>query len=95
MHSYVTFLMYPDIRRCTVEELTPEKLEYIPTDHPDKRKLAKNAGFAINYGGNGSTIAKNCNIPPKDGDFVYNKYFEAFPALKDYFDLVFKRAAHF
>lgn len=95
MHSYVTFLMYPEIRKCDVSELTPEALLYIPKEHGDKRKLAKNAGFAINYGGNGSTIAKNCNIPAKDGEFVYRSYFEAFPKLKNYFDLVFARASHY
>lgn len=95
MHSYVTFLMYPEIRRCTIDEVTPESLKYIPIEHADKRKLAKNAGFAINYGGNGSTIAKNCNIPPKDGDFVFKSYFEAFPGLKDYFEFVSQKAHHF
>lgn len=95
MHSYVAFLMYEDIRRCTLEELTPEKLNYIKKEYADKRYLAKIAGFSINYGGNGSTIAKNCNIPAKDGEFVYNSYFKAFPEMKNYFDLVFRKAAHF
>jgi len=95
MHSYVTFLMYPEIRKVALEDLTPESLYYIPLEHKDKRKLAKNAGFAINYGGNGSTIAKNCNISPKDGEFVYKSYFEAFPGLKNYFDLVSQRAYYF
>ncbi len=95
MHSYVAFLMYKDIRRCSLEELTPEKLSYIKSDYPENRRIAKSAGFAINYGGNGSTIAKNCNLSKKEGDFVYNSYFEAFPNLRDYFDLVFARASHF
>jgi DNA polymerase I-like protein with 3'-5' exonuclease and polymerase domains len=47
MHSYVAFLMYPDIRRCTIEELEPDKLTYIKKEHSDKRTLAKSAGFAI------------------------------------------------
>ena len=47
MHSYVAFLMYPDIRKCSVEDLTPEGLKYVKTEHTEKRKLAKNAGFAI------------------------------------------------
>lgn len=95
MHSYVAFLMYPDIRRSSLEELTPDKLSYIKLEYPENRRIAKSAGFAINYGGNGSTIAKNCNITNKEGEFVYNSYFEAFPQLKDYFELVFKRADHF
>ena len=95
MHSYIAFLMYPDIRRCSIEELTPEKLSYIKKEYPEQRRIAKAAGFAINYGGNGSTIAKNCNISSKEGEFVYNSYFEAFPNLREYFDLVFKRADYF
>ena len=88
MHSYVAFLMYPDIRRCELEDLTPEKLSYVKQEYSEQRKIAKNAGFAINYGGNGVTIARNCNIPQKDGEFVYNKYFENFPGLREYFDRV-------
>ncbi|MGV8961911.1 MAG: DNA polymerase [Candidatus Saccharimonadaceae bacterium] len=95
MHSYVAFLMYPLIRKCSLEELTPEGLKYIAIEHKEKRTLAKNAGFAINYGGNGATIAANCNIPVKDGIFVYESYFTAFPLLKNYFEYVFLRAAYF
>jgi DNA polymerase I-like protein with 3'-5' exonuclease and polymerase domains len=92
MHSYVAFLMYSDIRHCTIEELTPDKLSYIKKDYLEKRKIAKNAGFAINYGGNGSTIAKNCNITKSEGNFVYDSYFKSFPGLKTYFNTVLQRA---
>lgn len=95
MHSFVAFLMYENIRPCSLEDITPETLEYIKRNHKDKRQIAKVAGFSIAYGGNGSTIAKNCNISKADGEFVYNAYFKAFPAMKEYFDLVFRRAAHF
>lgn len=47
MHSYVTFLMYPNIRRCHITELTPDSLNYIKDEYPDLRFLAKTAGFAI------------------------------------------------
>ena len=87
--------MYENIRRCTIEELEPTSLDYIKKEYSDKRKLAKSAGFAINYGGNGGTIAKNCSIPKADGEFVYQKYFEAFPNLRNYFDKVFNKSAHF
>lgn len=95
MHSYVAFLMYEGIRPCAVEDVSPETLDYIKKAHKDKRQIAKAAGFAIAYGGNGSTIAKNCNISKSDGEFVYKSYFEAFPAMRDYFDLVFRKASHF
>lgn len=95
MHSYVAFLMYPEIRRCSIEDLTPDKLKYIKEEYPQNRRFAKNAGFAVNYGGNGSTIAKNCNIPKSDGDFVYDSYFNAFPGLREYFNLVYNKAEYF
>ena len=88
MHSYVAFLMYPEIRRHKLEDLTPADLKYVKEEYHEQRRIAKNAGFAINYGGNGVTIARNCNIPQKDGEFVYNKYFENFPGLREYFDKV-------
>lgn len=50
---------------------------------------------AINYGGNGSTIAKSCNLTKKEGDFVFDSYFEAFPGLRRYFDMSFRRADKF
>ena len=86
MHSYVAFLMYPDIRRYNLEDLMPENLNYVKEEFKEKRTLAKNAGFAINYGGDGSTISANCNISKEDGDFVYKSYFKSFPGLRDYFD---------
>ena len=47
MHSYVAFLMYPEIRRVEIDDLHPEDLNYIKKEYADKRFLAKTAGFAI------------------------------------------------
>ena len=47
MHSYIAFLMYDDIKTCPLEDLKPEDLTYIAKNYPDKRQLAKSAGFAI------------------------------------------------
>lgn len=80
MHSFVASKMYP--------ELTGLSLKEIKNNHSSKRQAAKTAGFAINYGGNGSTIARNNNLTEEGGDFIYESYFEAFPGLKDYFALV-------
>lgn len=78
MHSYVASLMF--------DELSGLELSEIQTKHKDKRSIAKSCGFAINYGGNGSTIARNCNLPKHKGDEVYENYFKAFPKLKEFFD---------
>lgn len=63
--------------------LTEKDLENL-----EKRGIAKAAGFAINYGGNGYTISKNLGVPASVGDKVYDDYFKAFPGLRKYFDTV-------
>lgn len=48
MHSYVTFLLFPEIRRCSIDELTNDELIWIAKNHSEKRTIAKTAEFAIN-----------------------------------------------
>jgi len=84
MHSYIASKIYP--------ELADVPLADIKKYHKDKRQIAKGAGFAINYGGNGFTIAKNLGIDAEEGEFVYNAYFKAFPGLKKYFKKVQKES---
>ena len=57
----------------------------IKANYKDKRQIAKGAGFAINYGGTGITIAQNLSLPLDKGEEVYQAYFKAFPGLADYF----------
>lgn len=86
IHSYVTFLLFPEIRRMSLEDLTNDELKYIKKAHKHERNVAKTAEFAISYGGNGSTIARNTGSTKAQGEFVYNSYFDAFCDLKTYFD---------
>lgn len=78
MHSYVARHIFPELRGLSSAEIAKE--------FPHLRKAAKAAGFAINYGGSGSTIADNMGITIKEGDAVLNAYMNAFPRLKKYFD---------
>jgi DNA polymerase I-like protein with 3'-5' exonuclease and polymerase domains len=83
MHSFVASKMYPELEGLS--------LETIRTQHKEKRQAAKSAGFAINYGGTGSTIADNLGLSKEEGDKIYEAYFQAFPGLKRYFDRVKKQ----
>jgi len=83
MHSFVASKMYPELEGLNLEE--------IKTQHKQKRQAAKSAGFAINYGGTGNTIADNLGITKLEGEKIYNAYFQAFPGLKKYFDRVKKQ----
>lgn len=85
MHSYVAYLLYPEIREKPIDELTNDDLKKIKKEHHDYRQIAKTAEFAIGYGGNGSTIAKNTGCSKAQGEKVYNDYFEAFSGMKKYF----------
>jgi DNA polymerase-1 len=89
MHSFVASIM----ESVPFEEMmgAKEKKENkIPLSDREKelltyRQAAKIAGFAINYGGNGSTIAAQLGKTEEVGNQVYEGYFRAFPGLKDYF----------
>lgn len=78
MHSFVASKIYP--------ELSSLPLSQIKKLHSEKRQIAKSAGFALNYGGSGWTIANNLSIPHEEGNRVEKAYFEAFPGLKSYYD---------
>jgi len=78
MHSF-------NAKKIFSNELNDIELADVKKARPDLRQMAKAAGFAINYGGVGMTIAKNLSIPLETGEMVYKAYFEAFPGLGDYF----------
>jgi DNA polymerase-1 len=78
MHSFIA-------KKIFAEELADVELHDIKKARPDLRQLAKAAGFAINYGGVGMTIAMNLGVPLETGEMVYKAYFEAFPGLDAYF----------
>lgn len=84
MHSYIASKIYPELNNVSLSD--------IKKNHKDKRQIAKGAGFAINYGGSGHTIAKNLGIGVDEGNKVEKAYFEAFPGLKNYFDSCEKNA---
>lgn len=84
MHSFIASKIYNELKNLSLAD--------IKKNHKDKRQVAKAAGFAINYGGTGYTIAMNLGIDEKEGDEVYDAYFKAFPNLKQYFDRVQKQS---
>ena len=88
MHSFVAYLLYPQLQTVTIDELTNDFLKEIKTKHKDLRQIAKKAEFAVGYGGNGSTIAKNTGVSEAQGKKVYDTYFEVFSGMKRYFDYV-------
>jgi len=79
MHSYIASKIYTEISHLPLEEIKEK--------HKDKRQNAKAAGFAIQFGGVGATIARNLSIPIEEGNAVYNGYMEAFPNVKSYFKI--------
>jgi DNA polymerase-1 len=84
MHSFVASKIFKELAGLSVEE--------IKENHSDKRRKAKDGGFAINYGGVGITISNNLGISEEEGNEIYNSYFEAFPGLGEYFDKMRKVA---
>src|SRR5690606_589834 len=83
MHSYIASM-------CFKDQLDGVPLDEIKTKRPDLRQNAKAAGFAIQFGGVGFTIASNLGVSDEIGDSVYNAYMEAFPGVAGYFEKVAK-----
>ena len=77
MHSFVASKIYPKLEGLALERIKKE--------FKRERQNAKAAGFAIQYGGVGATIANNLGLPVKEGDKIYDAYFKAFPGVKSYF----------
>ena len=77
MHSFIASKIFPELVGLSLDEIKDK--------HKAKRQIAKGAGFAINYGGTGITIAQNLNISMEEGNTVYEEYFKAFPGLANYF----------
>lgn len=80
-HSYVAKLCFP-------KQLAEIPLEEVKKKRPDLRQKAKSAGFALQFGGVGATIASNLGIPLEEGNEVEEAYYTAFPGVKDYFQKV-------
>ena len=79
IHSYVA-------REIWRDELGKLTLKEIKDKHPELRQQAKSANFAIQFGGNGFTIASNLGADVEVGERVYDGYMKAFPGIKNYFD---------
>lgn len=77
MHSFVASKIFPHLKDIPLKQ--------IKSEYKKERQIAKAAGFAINYGGDGSTIADNLNLSKEEGDEIYNSYFQAFPGVSNYF----------
>lgn len=56
------------------------------TKDAPERKLAKNTGFAVAFGGGASTIHQRYKVPLANAKDLVKRYFETFPRLKSYFD---------
>ncbi len=84
MHSFIAQKIYSHLKDIS--------LKTIKSKYKDERQKAKAAGFAIQFGGDGSTIAKNLNISREEGDAIYKAYFDAFPGVKDYAKKVARQA---
>lgn len=78
LHSFVAKEVYPD-------EIGNTPLEDIKKKFKALRQNAKAANFALSYGGNGDTIARNLGVDSKVGYAVEKAFFDAFPELNDYF----------
>ena len=80
MHALVAYMSYPkEIPRDT-------PISEIPKKYKQYRQAAKSIEFAINYGGNDSTMVQNNGLDPKEAKEIYDSYMKGFPGVKKYQD---------
>ena len=84
-HSFVAKMCFPEDLNG-VDEMDVKKVR------KDLRSAAKTAKFAIHYGGNGLTVARNLGLPQERGLAVEKAYLKAFPGIDAYFKKVKKAA---
>lgn len=79
IHSLTAYMSYSEIPRDTPIKEIKKKFHNL-------RQEAKGIEFAVNYGGNADTIARNKGIPIADATRIYNDYMSGFKGLKAYQD---------
>lgn len=79
IHSLTAYMSYHEIPRDTPIKEIKKKFHNL-------RQEAKGIEFAINYGGNADTIARNKGIPIEEANVIYNSYMSGFKGLKAYQD---------
>lgn len=84
LHSFNAKKIFTELSKLSFDE--------IKSKHKDKRQLAKIAGFCVDYGGVGKTVADRLNIPIEEGEEFYNKYFKVYNVLKNYLQECEKQA---
>lgn len=80
LHSFVALKAFS-------EEIGNIPIEDVKDKFPKLREKAKQANFALVYGGNGTTVARNLDIPEEEGLAVEKAFFDAFPSVKEFFTL--------
>ena len=79
IHSLTAYMSYKEIPRDTPIKEIKKKFHHL-------RQEAKGIEFAVNYGGNADTIARNKGIPIEEANKIYNDYMSGFKGLKRYQD---------
>ena len=85
VHSLVAKMSYSQIPRdLPIEDVKSFSKASIKEGGLDYRQEAKGIEFAINYGGDANTIAKNKGIPLEEAEEIYNNFMEGFPGVASY-----------
>ena len=79
IHSLTAYMSYKEIPRDIPIKEIKKKFHHL-------RQEAKGIEFAVNYGGNADTIARNKGIPIEEANKIYNDYMSGFKGLKSYQD---------
>ena len=89
LHTQVAKLVWPELNWPNDNDILDRRLADEPFyRHFSYRDMSKRGGHALNYIGQPYTISTNLNITKEQGEDFYERYFGAFPGIKEWHDRV-------
>lgn len=77
-----------------IHAITASKVFHVPADEltPELRRRAKAVNFGIIYGISSYALSQDLNITKKEADEYIKKYFETYPKIKTFLDMLVETA---
>lgn len=100
IHSSTAYKMFDDVRtavdegQVALDRSSDSELTMVKDKFPEFRKRAKILNFALLYGKTAHGLAKEWNVPQQEAQQIIDKWFDAFPEIRDWDKAVRADAKH-
>mmetsp|Transcript_44532 Transcript_44532/g.127637 ORF Transcript_44532/g.127637 Transcript_44532/m.127637 type:complete len:1194 (+) Transcript_44532:58-3639(+) len=90
IHSSTAYKMFDDVRTAVdegqveLDRSSDSELPLVKDKFPEFRKRAKTLNFALLYGKTAHGLAKEWKMPKQEAQQIIDKWFDAFPEIRDW-----------